>query len=284
QRVTNEIAEMAMKLENLEAKLEVAEQEIAAAKASQTKLDDVVATCKKLEKDSEELRSKLQASELDATKAHEDKNRAYEAIAEAKSQIANVGAKMKATEEENAATANQKQAEYDKVLELCKLLEEDAKELKSKLEDAESEATSAKDERENVLVEIATMRVQTRGLEAKLGSAEEDVVNANEKRVSENEDVVKKCKQLEHDFGTVQSKLQAAQAEITKTTKAKNTVSDEAAAAKLKMAEHEKKIHALAQQVQHLERENYKLLEENVELKELCEEMIAGIGDDALDC
>ncbi|KAL3934867.1 MAG: hypothetical protein SGBAC_009505, partial [Bacillariaceae sp.] len=33
QRVTNEIAEMAMKLENLEAKLEVAEQEIAAAKA-----------------------------------------------------------------------------------------------------------------------------------------------------------------------------------------------------------------------------------------------------------
>jgi len=283
QRVTNEIADMTMKMKDLEAKLEAAEQEIVAATKSQAEFDNAVAMCKKLEKDSEELQSKLEAAELEATKANEEKNRAYEAIAEAKSQITNVGAKLKAAEEETAATASKKQAEYEKAVELCKLLEENAKELQSKLEAAESESRSARDDRENVLVEIATMRVQMRSLEAKLGSAQEEVVAANKRR-SEYDNSVKMCNKLEGDVGDLKSKLQAAEAKVTQVTKEKKTVSEAVAEAKLKIAEGEKKINALAQQVQHLEGENYKLLEENLELKELCEEMIAGMGDDAVDC
>jgi hypothetical protein len=36
--------------------------------------------------------------------------------------------------------------------------------------------------------------------------------------------------------------------------------------------------------VQFLDEENGKLMEENIELKELCEEMISGMGAETLDC
>ena len=102
QLVVSKIDEMRLTMDDLEAKLEAADQEIAAAKKRLAEYDDAVTLCKKLEKDSKELQSKLEAVESEATEANEEKNRAYEAIAKARSQIADVRAKLKAAEEENA--------------------------------------------------------------------------------------------------------------------------------------------------------------------------------------
>jgi len=210
-------------------------------------------------------------------------SRAYEAIAEARSQIADVGAKLKSIEEENAVAAEKKQAEYDKAVELCKLLEENAKEVESKLETADSEATKITEERDTLLVEIATMRVQKRRLEAKIEKAEEATAAAKKKQ-AECGDSIAKFNKLEKEAEDLRRKLEATETEATNATNEKKSTLEQVAQAKLQITEQEKKISALAQQVQYLEGENFKLLEENVELKELCEEMIAGIGVDAVDC
>jgi hypothetical protein len=121
-------------------------------------------------------------------------------------------------------------------------------------------------------------------LEVELTSAKQEAAAANMRQV-EYCNAVAMCKKLEEEAVDLRLKLQDAEKQASGAKKeAGRSMEEEVAESRLQMTEQAKKLEALSQQVQFFDEENGKLMEENIELKELCEEMISGMGAETLDC
>eukprot|EP00980_Cylindrotheca_fusiformis_P002366 scaffold543_cov119-Cylindrotheca_fusiformis.AAC.33 len=126
--------------------------------------------------------------------------------------------------------------------------------------------------------------------EATIGSLRSELASAKQEaeavnlRQAEYCDAVAMCKKLEVEAEYLRMKLQRCEANLAYVRQeAKNSIT-EVTEAQTKIAEQSETMEALSEQVQFLQEENGRLIEENIELKEMCEEMIESMGTTALHC